>query len=178
MSTSAISPFNKACNEIKTIANDANRQIRNYNLKTIAKIVALVALFTMIGGFSVLAAIKYGVAKDLAAMAAMPATIVGMWSVLDFITKKKPEMERYITDINKEITSKLRNYTTAIKQAVALSKPTEGFFTLSKVQMDSFDKAKKKYENDFRRHLPGFLQFSRPNFGSSTLYVKKEAQNY
>ncbi|NGX36577.1 MAG: hypothetical protein K1000chlam1_01426 [Candidatus Anoxychlamydiales bacterium] len=168
MSVSATKPYvQKAYDDIKVTINDANRQIRNFNLKTIAKIVALIAVFTLGGTFGVLACIKMGIAMEIAGLAVLPFMLGGALAVMNFKYSNDTNMDSLVKNLNEDIKEKLKNYTLSIKDAVSLgSVDRYGDITIPKIQLDSFDRVNKKYGKDFRRHLPGFLQFSKPDSGT------------
>ncbi|NGX28439.1 MAG: hypothetical protein K940chlam1_00618 [Candidatus Anoxychlamydiales bacterium] len=173
MSVSAAKPYvQKAYDEIKVIVNDANRQIRNFNLKTIAKIIALVAVFSLGGALSVAACLKMGVAADIAVFAVFPSFAGAALSVKSFLTNNDSKKDQFVKNLNEDIREKLK-YPRSIKNAVLLNLRdstifntligkrdyvVEGAVTIPKIQLNSYDRAKNKYENDTRRHLPGFLQ--------------------
>lgn len=173
MSVSAAKPYvQKAYDEIKVIVNDANRQIRNFNFKTIAKIIALVAVFTLGGALSIAACLKMGVAADIAVFAVFPSLAGAALSVNSFLTNNDSKKDQFVKNLNEDIREKLK-YPRSIKNAVLLNLTdstifntligkrgyvVKGALTIPKIQLNSYDRAKNKYENDTRRYLPGFLQ--------------------
>ncbi|NGX28440.1 MAG: hypothetical protein K940chlam1_00619 [Candidatus Anoxychlamydiales bacterium] len=180
MSVAATKPYvQKAYDEIKVIVNDANRQIRNFNLKTIAKVIALVAVFCLGGALSVMACLKMGMTINIAGLAAMPFSFCAGLAIVNFLGNNVLTNKiQFIRDINKELIAKLNKYPSSIRSSVALMKKDgleenyvldrfNSLVIIPKIQLNSYDRVKNKYKSDVRRILPGFL----PNFRTYIMSV-------
>ncbi|NGX28441.1 MAG: hypothetical protein K940chlam1_00620 [Candidatus Anoxychlamydiales bacterium] len=163
MSVSAAKPYvQKAYDEIKVIVNDANRQIANYNFKTIAKIAALFVIFTLGGAFAYLGCIKLGASSILAGLTGIPTFLGLKLGCVEIIARNKSKQFALLKRTNNSIQSTLNMSSYKFNKAVNLQFPYTlgGEFTINKIEIDSYDQIKKRYENEkgFSEILPSLIR--------------------